>query len=352
MKGQVSPEAYMLSEFMAMGRLLPTCRFEMAVIGMDPQSITHPYPWMTGVGIHAFKTEADFASWKAAFTINFFDVVMRYAAAKTNRNRKLPEHMLIGQAMQMYSERSEIYAGLLRRFAMPSMLMNVDNPWFAGLLKNAMDIREYEASIVSLMNFAEFASLSVFYWLWIKHLPDTGMTEGSWHDNTAEICSSILELAEKTEDERFGDLKNRRLKVSKRQKILQERCRKYFPVSLEGDEMDFEMTFVILRYLRNRTKGHGVVQPQTGADLWELIFIYVMALVRFLELYDFMFIMEDQKVWTHFKGDSYKYYRGDLFISEHGLPCPLWNEYKGYMSYMNYFEGQRILTERRHEDGI
>ena len=351
-KGKDSPERYMFGELMEMGRLLPVCHFVIAVIGMEPEKIVNPYPWIRNCDVLAFKTEEDFAGWKAAYTINFFDVRMKYSAALVNKNRKIPEHMLISEGMQVYSERSEIYARLLRQFDMPSLLMNSDNPWFAGLLKNAMDIREYEASIVSLLNFAESTSLSVLYGLCSKYNASFIKPGGPWHDNIAEIGAAVLEIAEGKEDERFKDLRSRRLRVSKRQKELQERCRKYFPVSLEGKEIDFEMTFVILRYLRNRTKGHGVVQPGTGADLWELTFTYVMALVRFLEVYDFMFIIKDGKIWIHFRGEPNDYHRSDLFILENGLPCPRWNDYRGRISYMNYFEGHRIVAERKEKDGI
>ena len=323
------------------GLLLPQCKTVLAVCGADPERVVHPYPWIRNTFVAGFRDRHEYDLWRASFSTNmmyeFVDQMMREIMGYVPEKKKVA---MIGSAMTEFGRQSRLYEKLLTEYSCKSILRNSDNIYFAGMLKNALDAPNLELSFISLFDFIEFAVLAVIYSSFAKnHLEPASPRDLT---NVAVGGEVLLMLAEKYDNPALKGLGQMRIPVSGRLRELHQKSTRYIPVRLDGSTVSFLKTCEILRYLRNRTKGHGFIQPANAADLWQLAMHYTMILIRFLHLDSFAMEYYKGKPEAGYLSEEYLYYVDYFYYSDGNMPCPLVDARNGMNEYLNYFTGEKF----------
>lgn len=136
--------------------------------------------------------------------------------------------------------------------------------------------------------------------------------------------------------------------------ILPEACRKLheklqelLPYEITGETMDFRGLVHILRLLRNATRGHGTIQEDQAAVLWNLLLYYSLMCGSFLNLKNFGLYVSDGRVFAGYENNYENGYRemSDYFMADGNVPCILWEAKKKIRRYINYFYGNYVVPD-------
>ena len=326
------------------GLLLPECRCVMVLVGTDPDKVKNPYPWIRNTEAAGFETEQDYENWRASFSTGMMYQIIRNIMDQVTENTSNKDVLRTIGMEYKYRGQSALYEKLLIEYECGSVLMNPLNIYFAGMFKNALDAPNLEFSFIALFDFIEFAMLSVVYWAGGK--TNTVFKAPDLLTNFTVAAQLIEHYGSEYDIEEFKNIKSRRIPVSGKLRSLHEKCTKYLPVRFKGSEIDFMSTCAILRYLRNRTKGHGFVQPFNASDLWELTMHYTMALTRFLRLDSFDMYISNGAVYLAYEDHETSYSPFSFFEMEGNMPCPLILQNEKYDIFQNYFTGKKLKRKR------
>ena len=328
----------------ANGFLLPGCKCVMALIGTDPEIVRNPYPWIRNVKISGFKTMQEYEAWSASNSAGWMNQLIQDTTSFVAELMPVKDKALMPIGLEYrYRKQHELYWKLLIDVECESVLTNSYNVYFAGMFKNAFDAPNLEFAFVSLFDFIEFAMRSVIFW--------AGSKNGIYYFEPADFSNfvsaglMIAHCGSKYGVPEFKDIECMRIPVTETLRSFQEKCTKYLPIKFEGSEIDFITVCTVLRYLRNKTKGHGYIQPFSASELWELALYYTMALIRFLKLAEVKMYFEDGILYTGYRGNGYVYEVNHFFMLDNNMPCPLMDIADGREYFLNFFTGAKLERE-------
>ena len=330
------------------GFLIPNCRNVMALIGTDPKRVRHPYPWIKNTEVIGFKNMQEYEYWKASVSASMmFQLINEMQRKAMDSASEKSKAAAISINEFIYTKQSEFYLDLLRSFEYKSILRNSYNVYFAGMMKNALDAPNLEFSFIGLFDFLEFAMYALYCWASSKY--DVMLEHPFRLSNINNAAEVLVRFGEEYHEPRFENLRKMRIPVNGKLRKLHQDCTRFLPVRLEGDEIDFLTACRILRYLRNRTKGHGFIQPFNCGVLWELTMHYAMAVIRFLDLASFDMEIVNGILYGSYEGDQ-KMYQMIYYYFQDNMPCPVIDADQSMIKCMNYFTGETFTVEIPKEE--
>lgn len=116
-------------------------------------------------------------------------------------------------------------------------------------------------------------------------------------------------------------------------------------------ELRFEDTYInflgivsLLQYVRNKTRGHGILQVENIPHVWSFVAYSALWLSYMLRITDLSIQIEDSKVMCGYKND--KQVSLDKFaFARNGHPCLAFQVFKEQIEYIDYYEGEFIRPE-------
>ena len=125
------------------------------------------------------------------------------------------------------------------------------------------------------------------------------------------------------------------------------RSKKYYGISVVGEDYNFLGLVDILQKIRNRTRGHGVIIGKSGMVLWEILFLYILMLVYLLQMQDFLIEVQGEEVYAGYKGEEL-ICLSPFVIGQNEVPCILHQrKAKKGSEYINYFYGEYTIPDIR-----
>lgn len=309
------------------GELLPGIPLKIGILGIPSQAITNPYPWMLSLEVKNFDSYEALLGWASN--------------TSTDRSRRrLGRHTKEqGKEWSLFARRTAFYRTLLEELDCPSPLIS-PNLYFSGFFKNLFDYDDIETSAMAIFDFLEFTMLCVqYYLLGAQGIPPKRSLVNPDFQSIGEIILSCCPEGAPI----FEAIHERYVELPAHCIELQERLTQYLPFAIQGSRMDFGNLTRILRLLRNATRGHGFIQEDNAAILWQLLLYYALICCKFLKLQDFRLDVSEDSVLIGYADDLAPL--SDYFIIQNEVPCPLWELKKQKRQYINYFHGMYVVPE-------
>lgn len=220
------------------------------------------------------------------------------------------------------------------------------NYYLCGFFQNVFRENERIPSILAGFDYAELLLRFVLYHMAVKS--GLGFDETLVDDNLQFMGDKILELAT-PEDVIYPYITTSvdvTVTLHNALAILME----YFPIRTEGDKLSFGGLCMLLRVVRNQTRGHGSIKEEIAEPLWFALYVLLVILGEMLRVQDFRIEIKDGEIMTGYSSakellpmKEYGYVSGDL-------PCVLYQCGKSGREYINYFRGDIIVPEIIREE--
>lgn len=309
------------------GELLPGAPFKIGLLGMPAHALSNPYPWILSLEVQQFGSYEALLGWASNTSAEHRQRTLGKNAGKQ------------GREWTLFRQRTVFYRTLLKELDCPSPLLS-PNLYISGFFKNLFDYDDIETSAMAIFDFLEFTMLCVqYYLLGAQGIPPEKSLVNPDFQSMGELilahCPADAPI--------YENIHQRYVEIPVHCAELQDRLTRYLPFAIKGSRMDFGNLTRILRLLRNATRGHGFIQKDNAAVLWQLLLYYALICCRFLKLQDFRLEVSEGIVLIGYAGDLTPL--SDYFIVEHEVPCPLWELKKQKRQYINYFHGAYVVPD-------
>lgn len=309
------------------GELLPGIPLKIGILGTPSRAVINPYPWMLSLEIQNFDSYEALLGWASNTSAGSY----RKKLGKNTGKQ--------GHEWMLFERRTVFYRTLLEELDCPSPLVS-PNLYFSGFFKNLFDYEDIETAAMAIFDFLEFTMLCVQYYLLgsQKIQPQKSLVNPDFQ-SIGEIILSCCPAGAPI----YENIHQRYVEIPDHCRKLQERLTQYLPFTIKGSRMDFRNLTRILRLLRNATRGHGFIQAENAAVLWQLLLYYALICCKFLELQDFRLDVSEDSVRIGYADHLVSL--SDYFIIQNGVPCPLWELRKQKRQYINYFHGMYVVPD-------
>ena len=216
------------------------------------------------------------------------------------------------------------------------------NYYLCGFFHNMFKENARIPSILAGFDYADLLLRFVLYHMAQKR--GLGFREDLVDDNIQFMGDKIAELARPEDCIYRGIADPVEINVTLRNALAL--LAGYFPVSLQGDKLSFKGLCMLLRVIRNQTRGHGSIKEEIAEPLWFALYVLLVILGEMLRVQDFQIeLTENGKIMTGYFPEKSLCLMENYSYAKNGFPCILYECSKNGREYINYFQGDIIVPD-------
>lgn len=150
------------------------------------------------------------------------------------------------------------------------------------------------------------------------------------------------------DDPHYSDISSECCLTDTAQLCLNVACA-YYGFETDGDRCDLCGLVTLLKEIRNKTRGHGIINKNNSGIVWNFIVCMLFYVSRFLNIEKFTFKVSGSDVLCGYEGRIYN--MSPLIWVDNGMPCiPVSAGGSNKNSceakkYMNFFSGKYVIPE-------
>lgn len=221
------------------------------------------------------------------------------------------------------------------------------NNYFIAMIKEMI----FEQSDIRRVMFGfdclEFMMRVIAIDLWVRNNGTENPEKYDVPTSFSGIASQIMNNIS-PDDPQYGSVVSVCKLTDAAQKCLKEVCI-YYGYAADGDEYDLCGIVTLLKEIRNKTRGHGIINKNNSGIVWNFLVCMIYFISRFLKIEDFTFEISGKDVFCGYCASICNV--SPLILADNEMPCipvSVTNSNKRFgavKQYMNFFNGKYIKPD-------